>query len=85
MKDMKLRLFRLGFALSVALLFGFVFFTWVTIKINDLIFYLPDSIGVVGTIVSGVLSVVFLKKYFDRNRQIWDEQKTVKLNKTQKS
>jgi len=75
MKDMKLKLFRLGFTISAVLLFGFVFFTWVTIQINDLIFYLPDSVGVVGTIASGVLSVVFLNKYYDRKRRKKGEQK----------
>lgn len=75
MKDLKLKLFRLGFVISVILFFGFVFFTWVTIQINDFVIDLPDYVGIPCIMISGVLSVIFLKKYFDRNRQSWDEQK----------
>jgi len=70
MKDMKLKLFRLGFTISAVLLFGFVFFTWVTIQIGDLVFSISDFIGVVGTLIFGVLSVVFLRKYYQVKKHI---------------
>lgn len=60
----KMKIFKRCFWLSAVLLITSAFFAWVDIKIGDFIINIPDWIGVIGTLIFGVLSLIFLKKYY---------------------